>query len=76
MGRARESRLFQFLEALEVVAAGVELDAFAVAGHADVGQMAVHAGRGQHEAAIDRGALRLVHGGGIAVIERRVILEV
>ena len=68
--------LFQFIEALEVVAAGVELGALAVAGHADVGQMAVHSGRGQHEAVIDRGTLRLVHGRGIAVIERRVVAEI
>jgi len=61
---------------LEVVAAGVEIGALAVTGHADVGQMAVHSRRGQHEAVIDRCTLRLVHGRGIALIERRVVAEI
>ena len=64
------------LKALEVVAAGVEIGALTMACHADVGQMAVHSRRGQHEGAIDRRALRLVHGGGVTMVKRRVVAEI
>ena len=67
--------LLECREIQEVVASREQLDPFAMAGHPDIGQMAVHARRGQHEAALDRGPLGLVHGRRIAVIEGRVVIE-
>src|SRR5216684_2513403 len=65
----------ELIEIFEVVAPGVKIDALPMAGHADISQMAVHSRCRQHEGEIDRHPLRLVHGGGIAIIDRRIILE-
>jgi len=42
----------------------------------DIAGMGIHAGRGQHMGAVDRHALRLVDGGGIAMIDAVVVLQI
>ena len=56
----------------EVVAAVMELRAVAVSRHANIGAVPVHAGGGENVGAIDRHALRLVEGSGVAVIDRGI----
>jgi hypothetical protein len=67
--------LLKRVEVVEIIPSDEQLDAFAMAGHAHIRQMAVRARRGEHETALDRYALRLVHGRGVAVIERGLIGE-
>ena len=60
----------------EIVAGVVEVEPVAVAGHGDIGGVTVHAGRGQHVGAVHGHALRLVDGGGVAVVKVGVVLQV
>lgn len=65
----------QRLCVLELLPVGIELHAVAMPGHRHIGQMPVHGFRRQHEAAIDRCALRLVNRRRIAVVNSLVIFH-
>ena len=58
----------------EVISAGKQGHGLAVAGHADIGQAAIHAGGRQQIGAIHGHALGLVDRDGVAVIDGRILL--
>src|SRR3546814_10055529 len=60
----------------KVIAAIMELHAVAVPRQRHIGRMTVHPRRRQHMRLIDRHALRFVDGGGIAMIDMGIVLEV
>ena len=53
----------------------IELDAVAMTGHRNIGQVPVHRLRCQHKGPVDRRPLRLVDRGGVAVVEGLVGLR-
>ena len=58
----------------EVVAPVMELHVITMPRHADIGAVAVHAGGGEDVGVIDGHALRLMESGGVAVIDRGIVL--
>ena len=69
LGSFPAAEILELLEVLEVIPAVTEGHVVTVAGHGDVGGVLVEVAGGKDEGAINRRALGLMDGGGIAVIK-------